>query len=77
MSLRNHSRVSYSYRITFFSFFLSFLFLLVFQDRISLCSVAVLELSLWMRLALHSKIHLPLPLTLTLTSIGIKGVCNH
>jgi hypothetical protein len=33
----------------------------VFPERMSLCSLAVLEVTLQIRLAMNSEIHLPLP----------------
>ena len=48
--------------ITLFYFFILFyLFILVFQGRVLCVTLAVLELTLYTRLALNSEILLPLP----------------
>jgi hypothetical protein len=41
--------------------FLGFIFLFVFETGFLCVALAVLELTLWTRLAWNSEIHLPLP----------------
>jgi hypothetical protein len=57
-----HRAISPELSELFLSFFSFFFFFLVFFETGFLCIVlAVLELTLWTRLASNSEIHLPLP----------------
>jgi hypothetical protein len=56
-----------------FSLLAGFLNFFIFSERVSLCSLALLELALWTRLALNSEIFA----CLCLQSAGIKGVHHH